>query len=907
MEMQEQDIEHLIGVIANGNPKPILLLGAGASVRSGIPATGPFVDKAAAWVYARRKQLPFDDVRIRRSDWLPFLESQQWYNSSLSPSENYPAVFKHLLTPRELRREFYRLILNPKIDPSTGYRALSEFVAKKYFNTFLTTNFDNLLNKVFSSDERIHTIDVIKSLSDYSKISTDPKGVQIIHLHGDVDNYTDKNDIDEIQDLNKEFIQRILPLLSDHPLIVVGYRGYENSIMKTLLIENASYTTNYKHGIYWCILEHDDLAMIPDNLKLLHATIGNNLQFIRIKGFDDLFDIGLKKGIKQEYRIAYRKGDGSADNIFDLRAIKNATLSQLDLSLLRLRIVKYCQTLRLPLASPLSDNDLKNVLLERDLLVEYGDFLCPTNSGMLLFGRTPQEFIPHCTIKVEIKDSNNFFKNNYLTEGEEFQTEYIVHGNLWNQLNTIIEIVSIFNKPYKLKGEISTTVTPYPPLAIKELLTNCIVHRNYDQDSQTLIEIHPKYIRIVNSGGLVEDVQEKLEGAPIEDVIKQGGKGIKGYRNPVLADLFYGTETMEKRGSGLADVFHETQQYASQVKFGPDNFNENFEAIIYARPEIIDEITNTAKNKSSYVEKYSSNICEIIFYPEYLHVSNAICTKIEIMERISTEILPPFVYWNQKIITFFDHSQAQFGFSEFIDKGTMERFRVSEFCSTPDTERKFVELLNLSFMTHLAFLGLRVDIEKRRAFFEKSIQNDDNVQIRYQARIKSATRTVVKKRVSSTTGRIIYWEHKSFSFRIERFSGTIGLLIIPNYTFTSDGFSRYVKAEKINILSTKRASKDYNIHYLNDLSFWIWVLTQGGKESTALKVFNDEVMNKMSDSEKIVLNNDYVKGTRLSEELFDDYLNEEMEDFEDLYDDVDKIALSQDEELESGNTFNNEE
>jgi len=242
--MHEQDLEHLVSVIAEGNPKPILLLGAGSSIKSGIPATGPFVERAAAWMYAKRKQISFEDVRIRRSDWLPFLESQQWYNSSKTPADNYPNVFKYLLTPREIRREFYRMILNPKVDPSVGYKALNELVAKKYFNTILTTNFDNILYKVFSTDERIHQIDVIKSLSDYAKISTDPKNIQIIHLHGDVDNYTDKNDLDEIQDLNKEFIQRILPLLSDHPLIVVGYRGYENSIMKTLLLDNIGFTTN---------------------------------------------------------------------------------------------------------------------------------------------------------------------------------------------------------------------------------------------------------------------------------------------------------------------------------------------------------------------------------------------------------------------------------------------------------------------------------------------------------------------------------------------------------------------------------------------------------------------------------------------------------------------------------------
>jgi NAD-dependent SIR2 family protein deacetylase len=91
--MHEQEIEHLVSIIAEGRPKPILLLGAGASVKSGIPTTGPFVERAAAWVYAKRKQISFEDVRIRRSDWLPFLESQKWYNASKPPADNYPNIY----------------------------------------------------------------------------------------------------------------------------------------------------------------------------------------------------------------------------------------------------------------------------------------------------------------------------------------------------------------------------------------------------------------------------------------------------------------------------------------------------------------------------------------------------------------------------------------------------------------------------------------------------------------------------------------------------------------------------------------------------------------------------------------------------------------------------------------------
>lgn len=894
IDFQEKDIEHIISIIAQGDPKPILLLGAGASVKSGIPATGPFVERAAAWNYSKRKQLSFDDVRIRRSDWMPFLESQSWFNPDKSLSENYPNVFKYLLSPREIRREFYRIILDPKIPPSIGYTALTELVAKKYFNTILTTNFDSILYNSFSGDERIHFVDVVKSVSDYSKISTAPKNVQIIHLHGDVDNYTDKNDIDEIQDLNGDFIQRILPLLSDHPLIVVGYRGYENSIMQELFIKNANYTTDYKHGIYWCILENDNLKNVPENLKILRTTIGNNLQIIKIKDFDNFFNIDVLKGIKEPtYQISYTKSEGGSDRIFDLRADFASSLNDLDIVLLKQRMIQYCKTLHISAPEKNWPEDfLHEILKERDLIIAKNGILFPTNSGLILFGTAPTEYMPYAAIKVEIKDDENYFENNFVNKNEELQKEYIVEGNLWAQLNTIIDIVSQFNKPFKLKGEETKTVTPYSPLAIKELLTNCIVHRNYEDKIQTVIEITPKYIRILNSGGLIEDVQDKLSGEEIEDVIRKGNRGIKGYRNPVLADLFYGTETMEKRGSGLPDVFDEAIKNGSQVKFGPDSENRNFEAIIYARPEVIDEVTNTAKRDREYIEKFSSNITEIISFPEFVYIADCIVSPLEIKEGINYEYDPPYVLRENKIIAFFDISNERFGFTSFIDLGTVERFLIEEYFDNPENERRFIELLNLSFMCHLKYLGLRIDTEKKRAFFERDSQNEDNIQIKYQARVKTATRTVVKKRVSSTTGKIIYWEHKSFSFRIEKFGKNFGVIIIPNYSFTYDGFSKYIKVEKINILSTKRASRDYNMNYLNDLNFWLWIITNGGKQYLSLIYFPESLGDLISNSQKIILSNEYIKATTLSEDIFDDLTNFDIDDIDEVYDDVDRIALS---------------
>jgi hypothetical protein len=53
--------------------KPVILLGAGASVKSGIPLSGEIVERAAKWLYCQSKGLQPDDPGTKRSDWLGWL------------------------------------------------------------------------------------------------------------------------------------------------------------------------------------------------------------------------------------------------------------------------------------------------------------------------------------------------------------------------------------------------------------------------------------------------------------------------------------------------------------------------------------------------------------------------------------------------------------------------------------------------------------------------------------------------------------------------------------------------------------------------------------------------------------------------------------------------------------------
>ena len=302
MAPQTVTIGHLTSLFTQ-DPDPIFLLGAGASVKSGIPLADKMVEKIARYGYCKENNRSPEDPHIQHSAWQPWLKKQNWYQKNLAPEDNYPSAVENILCPEAVRKEFFLDILNTHGQPpSKGYEHIVELMAQKLVRTVLTTNFDTILWDLCKENLRLRHVNAIQTESDYTKFSTSPQYPQIIYLHGSVEHYTDKNTIGEInEELNPDLTSMLKPLLRDHPLIVIGYRGAESSVMQHLLIKYAEAADNYRNGIYWCSLDYDEKN--PDSLApfvhKLAAQIQRNFQVVRIGGFDEVMD-DLSKHIHQQ-------------------------------------------------------------------------------------------------------------------------------------------------------------------------------------------------------------------------------------------------------------------------------------------------------------------------------------------------------------------------------------------------------------------------------------------------------------------------------------------------------------------------------------------------------------------------------------------------------------------------------
>ena len=820
-----QSSERLKSLFLQSNlASPILLLGAGASLKSGIPLSGQVVEMAAKWAYCQGQGFHLDDPSVRRSDWLKWLERHSWFDGAQQIEDNYSAALENLLQPRENRKQFFLRLLDPNVPASPGYNHLLEALDTGRIHTVLTTNFDHVLPDLHVMRRRPHFLEQIKTPADYVKFSTSPAHPQLVYLHGSVEHYTDKNLVDEVQKLDRGLITLLSPLLRDHPLIVIGYRGAEPSIMHHLLLDQCSATNDFRQGVYWCTLGESEDGLHP-LAKQLSSRIGSNFQVVHINGFDEvMFSISeVCASLPRLYSVpsAASSSVDQANLPFDMRAVEGADLTELDWARVEVQMMAYCRRTKMTTPATVTREWLVQRMLQLDLLKLVDGHHVPTNGGYLLFAQNPSSRIvgSYCELTVE---------------GETRKLD----GNLWSQRERLDELFAEMNQPFRLKGAVSEIVYPYPVLALKELLVNALVHRSYDAGEPLKIELEQSFIRMVNPGGLVPSVFQRVS-TRLQEEIALGVRGITGYRNAVVADVFYGAGAMDKEGSGLPDVHTEVLQNESTVFFGPiDETNTRYRALIYRRIEELDADTGTARPSISK-SRYFSNWLEIVGIPEYVWKASTPCEyKREIYDNAGGVDLPPFAFQREDCIyTFADLSSQDNPFESSIDPSTIESIRCSTLTEEPNGSRIFVQILNESLKAFLEKRGLWVDNYKKRAYFPRPDEGESLV-LTYRASVRQAARTVTKPFVSKRTERLLYWEHEAVSYGFQQVGSEWALEILPTYVFTKDGRGTLLDSNKVGPLTTRKSARDFNMQVYNDLVFWTWVMADG-KDSFDLQLGDD--------------------------------------------------------------------
>lgn len=775
--MRTTDLDDLRAVVRQSQLRPVFLLGAGASATSGVPLVRQLVDLIGRFAYCLKHGRDLDDPTLVRSDWYPWVSSLPWFDPEAELQEQYARHIHELLVPRERRRQFFQdhVVVSPD-RASSGYHALASLVGKRRVHTILTANFDTLVYDSCRQDPTASAISQIQSPAQAHLITTDPPVTQIIHVHGVVEHYADLNLTEEVAALDRAFATRIVPLIADHPLIVIGYRGAEPSVFRDLLVAASSHGAEpLPHGVYWCTRARDG-ALHP-NVHELAERCDGNLALVEVDGFDEVMK-SLDEGVSRSPSTW-----APTSQPFDKQAAPEA--GDLDLDLVT-RVLDDPALERLALAC--SENGLDSALERLRLLnLATGTASLETvsNAARLLFS---------CDGPIEARV-------------ESSGSVRTLTGNVFTLYDELTILLGASNEPYRVKGPESVEHRPYPPLAIKELLVNALVHRNYEIAGRIDISIDQHRLRICSPGGLVDP----------DEVVDLGERAVRNYRNPTLAEVLYASGLMDKYGSGLVDVRRWAREGGGVATFEIGSRNHHFEATLTSRADS-QPGAGVVEPPGSY-EVFYLNALRVAV-PQKLWVGPSRARRArDIYNQHAGEAVPRFVLDGQSLFTFSDLSDQTNPLRSHVE--APEAHALGEICSQPGGEAHVLELLNRTLERHVQADGMEVHHRKARIWFHINGDGSDR-EITYQARLRTATRTVA--RIRGPESRRPYYEHQAMTWSFLRVEDEWLLTIEPTWTFTTDGRGHLETRRRTTRLSTKKMSNERNQSVLNHIHFWAWVI-----------------------------------------------------------------------------------
>lgn len=141
---------------------------------------------------------------------------------------------------------------------------------------------------------------------------------------------------------------------------------------------------------------------------------------------------------------------------------------------------------------------------------------CPTNAGILMFGKNPRYFLPGAYIQ--------YVRFTGIDEASDFDFEKKFEGDLTTQLRVIDEFIKAQVVKERLTEIGGVYVSNYPANALKELVYNAIIHKNYDSHAPIKVYEFSDRVEVSNAGGLYG--KARPENFPNEN----------DYRNPTLAE-----------------------------------------------------------------------------------------------------------------------------------------------------------------------------------------------------------------------------------------------------------------------------------------------------------------------------------------------------------------------------------
>lgn len=220
---------------------------------------------------------------------------------------------------------------------------------------------------------------------------------------------------------------------------------------------------------------------------------------------------------------------------------------------------------------------------------------CPTNAAIILFGNDPQYFMHGCYVQyVHFSEKDR---------GSEIVNERQIKGSLCKmlpQLESFVRDAVVTARPVSISMLREKTLLNYPDLALRELLMNACMHRDYQSNMPIRLYQYEDRIEILNAGGLYGEARP--ENFPT----------VNDYRNPIVAEAMRGLKYVNMFNRGIQRVKNLLKENGNPEPIFTVDKITAFEVTV--RPSLSLNLVTSEEKVTKSVTKLTETVNDIIAF-----------------------------------------------------------------------------------------------------------------------------------------------------------------------------------------------------------------------------------------------------------------------------------------------------
>jgi len=238
--------------------------------------------------------------------------------------------------------------------------------------------------------------------------------------------------------------------------------------------------------------------------------------------------VGPRRGIasEQEERILVERRT-SGFQTFDLRPCRGASLADFAMDL-------FTQYRAFAVAPDVVEENHRSIELQMASLSLFDlRAQTPTHAGMLLLGKEIRRSLPGAYVQ--------FVRFDGCSLADDARDDKIIDGDLLTVLRELDGLIKLqtTGHPTPISAAREKMVWDYPPFAVRELVMNAVMHRDYEAIAPIRFYWFDDHIEIQNPGGLY--------GAATRDNFPRQN----AYRNPIVAGAMKAFGFVNTYGHGV--------------------------------------------------------------------------------------------------------------------------------------------------------------------------------------------------------------------------------------------------------------------------------------------------------------------------------------------------------------------